>query len=266
MEDHKPYYFVQGDIQWQDNEPPSENTMSQPDEVASWMLENNTYETGNSLVQPDPFSNYPEAPFLDTPPRFVPLHEPLGLYMGASDNSLYGNFYNPVWEQSSLSSFLVENVSPEAYLPFQQSCLSNEYEGCPPIRPDMDYPYPSPQVQQVHSPYGPSIESVQSTMNMPSTSCDTPSLGVDNTTPLTSITTHTARKKETSVAHAENEEKPYAYLIHRALLSANKHRLTLQQIYCWFEENTSKANGTSATSWKSSIRYNLSMNMVCIPL
>ncbi|CRG90213.1 hypothetical protein PISL3812_07256 [Talaromyces islandicus] len=260
MEERKPCYFGQGDIRWQDNEPPSENTMSQPDEVAGSTFEINTYQTANSLFPPESFSNYPDMSLLYPPSTFFPSHEPLGLYTGPSESSLYGNFYIPVWERPSGISRLVENAFPGAYVPFQQPSLSNEYEGYTSIQSDMDYPHISPQVQHVHCPHGSLTESERSTMNIPSTSGNTPSSRVDDTTPLTSVTTHTARTQETSVAQAENDEKPYAYLIYRALLSANKHRLTLQEIYGWFKENTTKANGSSGTSWKSSIRYNLSMN------
>jgi hypothetical protein len=268
MEEHSSYYLDQSDIRWQDNEPPSQTTISQPDEVplVSSMLETNTYQTANSLFPPEPFSNHREVSLLDTPYTSFRLHEPLGLWMGASESSLYGNCYNPMWEQSPLSSLLVGNVFPEAPLPLQQSSLSNEYGGAPSILPDMGYPHLSSEFQQVHYPYGTLMEYVQSTEHMPRTSCDNHSSGIDNTTSLETITTHTARNEETPVAQAESGEKPYSYLLYRALRSADRHKLTLQEIYCWFEENTNKANGPNSTGWKSTIRYNLSVNVVCKPL
>ncbi|KAI9172203.1 hypothetical protein HJFPF1_01696 [Paramyrothecium foliicola] len=52
---------------------------------------------------------------------------------------------------------------------------------------------------------------------------------------------------------------PYAWLIYKALLSRPSHAMTLQEIYQWFRENTSKANNHSK-GWQNSIRHNLSMN------
>lgn len=261
MEDHEPYYLDQSDIRWRDNELPLQTTMSQPDEVplSGLMLETNIHQIANPLFPPEPFFDYPEVSLLDTPSTSFPFHEHLDPWVGVSESSLYSNPYSTVWEQPSLSSLLVGNVP----LPLQQSSLSNEYEGCPPILPEMDYSHLSSDVQQVHYPYGTLMEYVQSTKSMPPTSCDNPSPGIDNTAPLETITTHTAPNKEAFIAQAESDEKPYSYLLYRALRTADKHRLTLQEIYCWFEENTNKASGLSSTSWKSSVRYNLSVNMVC---
>ncbi|KAH7313431.1 hypothetical protein B0I35DRAFT_410424 [Stachybotrys elegans] len=54
-------------------------------------------------------------------------------------------------------------------------------------------------------------------------------------------------------------EGPYATLIHRALISQPNHSMTLQEIYKWFRENTTKAK-KSYKGWQNSIRHNLSMN------
>lgn len=59
-------------------------------------------------------------------------------------------------------------------------------------------------------------------------------------------------------------ELPYAKLIHKALMEAPNHAMSLQDIYKWFMENTEK--GSSSTSgWRNSIRHNLSMNQVRHP-
>ncbi|EKJ70573.1 hypothetical protein FPSE_09218 [Fusarium pseudograminearum CS3096] len=64
-------------------------------------------------------------------------------------------------------------------------------------------------------------------------------------------------------------EEPYAKLLHRALMSAPDHAMTLQEIYQWFRENTDKdikkdksvrRPGKNAEGWQNSIRHNLSMN------
>jgi Forkhead domain len=57
-------------------------------------------------------------------------------------------------------------------------------------------------------------------------------------------------------------DKPYAYLLYEALRSAKDHRLSLQEIYRWFEDNTNKASDPNSKGWQSSIRHNLSMNEV----
>lgn len=64
-------------------------------------------------------------------------------------------------------------------------------------------------------------------------------------------------------AYTEKVEKPYAYLLYEALFSAKDHKLSLQEIYRWFEDNTNKANDQNSKGWRSSIRHNLSMNEVC---
>ena len=56
---------------------------------------------------------------------------------------------------------------------------------------------------------------------------------------------------------------PYSQLIYRALRATDGHRLKLQEIYTWFEQNTDKADG-SQHGWQNSIRHNLSMNKVRI--
>ncbi|KAL3425392.1 fork head domain-containing protein [Phlyctema vagabunda] len=58
--------------------------------------------------------------------------------------------------------------------------------------------------------------------------------------------------------HEENEE-PYAKLIHKALMSTETHSMVLQDIYAWFRQNTNKGNSESK-GWMNSIRHNLSMN------
>ena len=63
--------------------------------------------------------------------------------------------------------------------------------------------------------------------------------------------------------HATDE--PYAKLIYRALMSAPNHSMVLQEIYQWFRDNTVK--GSSDTKgWMNSIRHNLSMNAVRLPV
>jgi hypothetical protein len=58
--------------------------------------------------------------------------------------------------------------------------------------------------------------------------------------------------------------EPYARLILKAFMSRPDRRMTLQEIYQWFKENTDKANGPGK-GWQNSIRHNLSMNGVSEP-
>lgn len=53
---------------------------------------------------------------------------------------------------------------------------------------------------------------------------------------------------------------PYSQLLFRAFMSSNTRKLSLRQIYQWFEENTNKA--VNNKGWQNSIRHNLSMNRV----
>ncbi|KDN64277.1 putative fork head domain-containing protein [Colletotrichum sublineola] len=56
-------------------------------------------------------------------------------------------------------------------------------------------------------------------------------------------------------------EEPYAKLIHKALLEAPGHSMTLQQLYKWFKDNTDKTHKPNGNKgWQNSIRHNLSMN------
>lgn len=57
-------------------------------------------------------------------------------------------------------------------------------------------------------------------------------------------------------------DKPYARLIHEALMQAPGHRMMLREIYDWFVQNTSKPSESGTNGWQNSIRHNLSMNQV----
>lgn len=61
---------------------------------------------------------------------------------------------------------------------------------------------------------------------------------------------------------AKNDE-PYAKLIYKAFMSRPDYAMTLQDIYQWFRDNTSKAVNERG-GWQNSIRHNLSMNAVSV--
>lgn len=58
-------------------------------------------------------------------------------------------------------------------------------------------------------------------------------------------------------------DEPYAKLIYRAFMSQPDYTMSLQDIYQWFRDNTTKAVSAKG-GWQNSIRHNLSMNAVSI--
>ncbi|EER43071.1 forkhead domain-containing protein [Histoplasma capsulatum H143] len=58
----------------------------------------------------------------------------------------------------------------------------------------------------------------------------------------------------------EKSDEPYSKLIWRALQSVPDNKMTLKEIYEWFEKNTNKARNSDSKGWQNSIRHNLSMN------
>lgn len=59
----------------------------------------------------------------------------------------------------------------------------------------------------------------------------------------------------------EKNDEPYAKLIYRALMAQPDYTMTLQELYQWFRDNTTKAKNEKG-GWQNSIRHNLSMNAV----
>lgn len=69
----------------------------------------------------------------------------------------------------------------------------------------------------------------------------------------------TPESDESEGGEAARGHEPYSKQLRRALLSFAGYEATVQQIYCWFRENTTRhENG----GWQNSIRHNLSMNPV----
>lgn len=61
-------------------------------------------------------------------------------------------------------------------------------------------------------------------------------------------------------------DRPYAKLIWQAMMETPQKKMTLRQIYKWFEQNTTKPSDSGTNGWQNSIRHNLSMNQVSIVL
>jgi hypothetical protein len=49
-------------------------------------------------------------------------------------------------------------------------------------------------------------------------------------------------------------------------MSAPGHKMVLKEIYEWFEKNTNKSKNSDSKGWQNSIRHNLSMNAVSLPI
>lgn len=98
------------------------------------------------------------------------------------------------------------------------------------------------------------------------------SLGRRSTTCTATLMSYPAPREESmdigvgDLDESENNEPPYSQLIYRALKSAPGMRLSLQDIYSWFERNTAKGRGPRPKAWQSSVRHNLSMNAVFLSI
>jgi hypothetical protein len=86
----------------------------------------------------------------------------------------------------------------------------------------------------------------------------------DNMVERSSCREGTVLKREDLEDDDVSSDKPYARLIWEALMQAPGHRMTLREIYAWFQCNTNKAKEPGSNGWQNSIRHNLSMNQVCI--
>ncbi|KAL7927240.1 hypothetical protein ACQKWADRAFT_101725 [Trichoderma austrokoningii] len=63
-----------------------------------------------------------------------------------------------------------------------------------------------------------------------------------------------------SIARTDDKaDEPYAKLIYKALMGQPDYTMTLQELYQWFRDHTSKAKNERG-GWQNSIRHNLSMN------
>lgn len=101
----------------------------------------------------------------------------------------------------------------------------------------------------------------------PSTSISSqqsPAHSLDSMSPTTSAATD-ATSPQTSFGDNSDPdsgaESPYSKLIWDALKSAPGNKMQLQEIYAWFEKNTSRGKDRNK-GWQNSIRHNLSMNAV----
>lgn len=60
-----------------------------------------------------------------------------------------------------------------------------------------------------------------------------------------------------------SQNRPYAQLIHEALMSKADKQMVLNEIYDYFRQRWPKFRSSKGKGWMNSIRHNLSMNGVC---
>ncbi|OJJ51306.1 hypothetical protein ASPZODRAFT_12144 [Penicilliopsis zonata CBS 506.65] len=104
-------------------------------------------------------------------------------------------------------------------------------------------------IDLTHSTRSPSISSASYQTPGPS----------DKTASFQSNDTDGIRTSSKDANEDKNVELPYSTLIYQALINTSGNMLSLQEIYKWFEENTSKGKDKSK-GWQNSVRHNLSMN------
>lgn len=92
-----------------------------------------------------------------------------------------------------------------------------------------------------------------------------PTRSFDSMSPAASATAADPTSPQTSFGDNSDQdvstEPPYSKLIYDALMSTQERMMPLQEIYAWFEKNTSKGKDKNK-GWQNSIRHNLSMNAV----
>lgn len=129
--------------------------------------------------------------------------------------------------------------------------------------PVLDHGFLSPShFQALHGPQYSPMRNTQGSKGV----ATTPPYNFSNENKRPTVSHHKRVQDQPSkmayVEPAGKSDKPYAYLLYEALRSAKDHKLSLQAIYRWFEDNTNKANDPNRKGWQSSVRHNLSMNEV----
>jgi hypothetical protein len=65
---------------------------------------------------------------------------------------------------------------------------------------------------------------------------------------------------------ADAADPCYAQLLYRCLKEAPDHTMSLRELYDWVREHSQKAKDPKQRGWQNSVRHNLSMNAVCVPI
>lgn len=174
------------------------------------------------------------------------------------------------WQSSAGSLYHPSPTSGEIYQPDPMSSLT----ACTPTTPLYTLPSEGTSAfpdfgSQVYSPTGDNGDLTIQQAHLPIAAGNPIQDGTDKASSAMApdgYVTHPFGMPATpeSLSTAPKSDEPYAKLIFRALMSKPDHRMTLQEIYQWFRDHTSKADGDKDKKggWQNSIRHNLSMNAV----
>ncbi|KAJ6021828.1 hypothetical protein N7540_007332 [Penicillium herquei] len=216
-----------------------------------------------------PFSGPSEQPSLSHPsPAFAP------------QTSEYPSFYSPssnlsVMVPSSTMDRLSSQEMRGELGPFisgrDERSLFTPWVGQQHVqhfqrRPNI-YPMNMQQSIQQEESDGTSPSNLTTSLSPTSTtSPNYPSQSSDGThsTPMSTMADDASPQTTGSLGEMIEEDHhtdpPYSQLIYQALSEAPEFKLQLQDIYIWFEKNTSKGKDPTSKGWQNSIRHNLSMN------
>ncbi|EED16590.1 forkhead domain protein [Talaromyces stipitatus ATCC 10500] len=208
-----------------------------PDSLANrhFIAQNRTFDAGSHGYQPIPYPQHGHSPFAS----------------GYSAPSGFLNLNAPAYETSLLN---VDSGQP--VLRRETPVLHRGFR--PIVHGQMIHDSQSPPIGHIQGNHIQGKEPIHPlSVHHPRES--------SSSVHLPSAVTRTKRShqqpaRKSSVEDVGNHDRPYAYLLYEALRSAQDHKMSLQEIYRWFEENTNKANDPQSKGWQSSIRHNLSMN------
>lgn len=254
------------------------------DDIGSHADRNNRWSSG-LLMEPSEFphnESHAQSPIFMADPReqlslgpfssrsFIPPDSPFNPSSETFQSTGYAQYdsWAPATGQSIHGHFSQQNAA----IPYNLS-LMNEGPQRPELQRRTFHSFtstPLVNVQVLHAPI-----SQRTSVQCTETPTQPPHFGLNqprnrlNSPPVTSASGrlkhgYNPSARRSLMEDAGNPNKPYAYLIRDALMSVKDHKMTLQEIYRWFEDNTNKASDPHSKGWQSSVRHNLSMNEVSL--